>query len=44
MVVSNNSRNRCRGVAQPGSALAWGVRGRMFESSRPDHFLRKTIC
>ena len=22
-----------RGVAQPGSALAWGARGRMFESS-----------
>ncbi len=25
-----------RGVAQPGSALAWGARGRKFESSRPD--------
>ena len=28
-----------RGVAQPGSALAWGVRCRRFKSSRPDHLL-----
>ncbi len=27
-----------RGVAQSGSALAWGVRGRGFESRRPDIF------
>jgi hypothetical protein len=27
-----------RDVAQPGSALAWGARGRWFESSRPDSF------
>jgi hypothetical protein len=26
-----------RGVAQPGSALAWGASGRRFKSSRPDH-------
>ena len=26
-----------RGVAQPGSAPAWGVGGRQFESGRPDH-------
>src|SRR5690606_7268173 len=26
-----------RGVAQPGSALDWGSRGRRFESSRPDN-------
>ncbi len=26
-----------RGVAQSGSALAWGARGRVFESLRPDH-------
>src|SRR5512133_842900 len=25
-----------RGVAQPGSALAWGASGRWFKSSRPD--------
>ena len=25
-----------RGVAQPGSALAWGARGRRFKSYRPD--------
>ena len=27
----------CRDVAQPGRALAWGARGRQFESARPDH-------
>ena len=27
-----------RDVAQSGSALAWGARGREFESRRPDHF------
>ena len=27
-----------RSVAQPGSALAWGARGRRFESYRSDHF------
>ena len=26
-----------RAVAQFGSALAWGARGRKFESCRPDH-------
>ena len=26
-----------RGVAQPGSALAWGASGRLFKSGRPDH-------
>ncbi len=26
-----------RAVAQPGSALAWGARGRGFESRQPDH-------
>jgi hypothetical protein len=25
-----------RGVAQPGSVLAWGARGRGFESRHPD--------
>ncbi|MEY3476117.1 MAG: hypothetical protein RLY65_517, partial [Pseudomonadota bacterium] len=30
-----------RGVAQPGSALAWGARGREFESRRPDHVTNK---
>lgn len=29
-------QNRFRDVAQPGSALAWGARGRKFESCRPD--------
>jgi len=27
----------CRDVAQPGSALEWGSRGRRFKSSHPDH-------
>ena len=27
-----------RVVAQPGSALAWGARGRWFESSPPDFY------
>jgi hypothetical protein len=25
-------------VAQPGSAFAWGAKGRWFKSSRADHF------
>ena len=29
-----------RDVAQLGSALAWGARGREFESRRPDHFYK----
>ncbi len=32
-----------RDVAQPGSALAWGARGRWFESSRPDFSFVKDI-
>src|SRR5687768_8526781 len=36
---SHHGSNR-RDVAQPGSALAWGARGRRFESSRPDQFFR----
>src|SRR5207245_8172054 len=32
------SRRQCRGVAQPGSALAWGASGRWFKSSRPDQW------
>ncbi len=31
-----------RYVAQPGSALSWGVRGRRFESSHTDHIQRKS--
>lgn len=29
---------RIRDVAQPGSVLAWGARGRWFESSHPDFY------
>ncbi len=32
-----------RDVAQPGSAFAWGARGRWFESSRPDFFQFKRL-
>ncbi len=33
-----------RGVAQPGSALDWGSRGRWFESSRPDHIPEREMA
>ena len=32
-----------RDVAQSGSVLAWGARGRWFESSRPD-FKKKSLA
>lgn len=32
-----------RGVAQPGSVLAWGASGRRFESSRPDQYLLRFL-
>ena len=32
-----------RGVAQPGSVLAWGARGRVFESHRPDQINQRLI-
>src|ERR1700678_2054969 len=32
----------CRDVAQPGRALAWGARGRQFESARPDQSFFKS--
>ena len=31
-----------RGVAQPGSVLAWGARGRVFESHRSDQNIEMT--
>ena len=34
----------CRGVAQSGSVLAWGARGRVFESLRPDQNSLKAGC
>ena len=34
----------CRDVAQPGRALAWGARGRQFESARPDHLISLYRC
>ena len=37
-LVINNNPDR-RGVAQPGSARAWGARGRRFKSSRPDQII-----
>ena len=38
--VSENGFTPSRGVAQSGSALAWGARGRVFESLRPDHIIQ----
>ena len=32
-----------RGVAQPGSAPAWGAGGRWFESNRPDHLFKHKV-
>ena len=32
-----------RGVAQPGSAPAWGVGGRWFKSSRPDQLVHALL-
>ena len=36
-LCANRQISNSRGVAQPGSALAWGARGRRFESFRSDH-------
>jgi hypothetical protein len=41
-VFSRPSEWGFRDVAQPGSALAWGARGRWFESSRPDNYQIQT--
>ena len=35
-LVTRSKVTTVRGVAQPGSVLAWGARGRVFESHRPD--------
>jgi hypothetical protein len=32
-----------RDVAQPGSVLAWGARGRKFESCHPDIYYKKPV-
>ena len=34
------SHKKKRGVAQPGSVLAWGASGRWFKSSRPDQTIK----
>ena len=36
-LAASDYRKR-RGVAQPGSVLAWGASGRPFKSARPDQF------
>ena len=38
LVTDYWSRIPGRGVAQPGSAFAWGAKGHEFKSRRPDHF------
>lgn len=40
--AETNRTNKVRDVAQPGSVLAWGARGRKFESCRPDKTDTKT--
>ena len=39
-VAAHECRQTRRGVAQPGSVLAWGASGRPFKSARPDQFYR----
>ena len=36
--------SKVRGVAQLASALAWGARGRKFESSHPDQIKKRRDC
>lgn len=36
----DKNRSLRRPVAQPGSALPWGGRGRWFKSSRADHLIQ----
>ena len=43
LVTDYWSRIPGRGVAQPGSAFAWGAKGHEFKSRRPDHFLFRSI-
>lgn len=38
MLVAAQEHETRRGVAQPGSVLAWGASGRPFKSARPDQF------
>ena len=38
MSVAAQDYQTRRGVAQPGSVLAWGASGRPFKSARPDQF------
>jgi hypothetical protein len=40
-IAAQNITTR-RGVAQPGSVLAWGASGRPFKSARPDQFHRSS--
>ena len=41
--AADSVRPLCRAVAQLGSALEWGSRGREFESRRPDHFIVSSL-
>ncbi len=34
---------KCRDVAQPGSAFAWGAKGREFKSRHPDQLNKKAF-
>lgn len=49
IMVKNGTLTPHRPVAQPGSALSWGVRGRWFKSSQADQkseqdYLRSFNC
>ena len=37
-LIAIHTDNVCRVVAQLGSALDWGSRGRRFKSCQPDHY------
>jgi hypothetical protein len=41
MLYNNSAFEKCLGVAQFGSALEWGSRGREFESPHSDHYYEK---
>jgi hypothetical protein len=38
MGIAAETHKTRRGVAQPGSVLAWGASGRPFKSARPDQY------
>ncbi len=43
LVIMSSSKLYIRNVAQPGSALLWGGRGRGFKSRRSDQIFKKIL-